>query len=97
MVAASVLGAEYNGNVMSDRPAKHGPYHRTGEPGGPGCPVTPLPITLKGPDGQPLPADLLDAGTEATELELLRTVARGLGVQWGRDERGWWPAVARQE
>jgi hypothetical protein len=44
-----------------------------------------------------LPAWLLDAGTEASELELLRTVALGLGVRWGRDDLGWWATVTRQE
>jgi len=36
---------------------------------------------------------LLDAGPDSSELELLRTVAAGLGVQWGRDDFGWWAAV----
>lgn len=84
-------------NDMAERLGKSGPYHRTGEPGGLGCQVASLPITLKGPDGQPVPAYLLDAGAEASELELLRTVAKGLGVRWGRDELGWWATVARQE
>jgi hypothetical protein len=56
-----------------------------------------LPITGKGPDGQPVPAYLLDAGAEARELELLRTVAHGLGIRWGRDDFGWWAVVPRQE
>ena len=38
-------------------------------------------------------ADLLDAGTDATEVELLRTIAEGLGVRWGHDDLGWWAAV----
>ena len=73
--------------------SKHGPFHRLGEPGGPGCPVSALPITLKAPDGSPVLARLLDAGKEATELELLRTVAQELGVRWGHDDLGWWAAV----
>jgi hypothetical protein len=52
---------------------------------------------MKGPDGQAVPAYLLDAGADASELELLRTVAQGLGVRWGRDDLGWWATVARQE
>ena len=71
----------------------HGPFHRVGSPGGPGCPVGELPIRFRRPDGSLGSAVLLDAGPEATELELLRTVAKGLGVRWGRDELGWW-AVA---
>ena len=82
---------------MSEPPGKFGPYHRTGEPGGPGCPVASLPITLKGPGGEPVPPYLLDAGAGASELELLRTVAAGLGVRWGRDDHGWWATVPRQE
>ncbi len=38
-------------------------------------------------------ASLLDAGADAPEIELLRTVASGLGVIWGHDEFGWWAAV----
>ena len=71
----------------------HGPYHRLGEPGGPGCPVTALSITIRGQDGAEFPGHLLDAGTEASELELLRTIANGLGVRWGHDDLGWWAAV----
>jgi hypothetical protein len=79
---------------MSD---KHGPCHRRGEPGGPGCPVGVLPIALKGPDGSLVEAALLDAGNTATELELLRTVAAQLGVRWGHDDLGWWAAMPKPE
>ena len=72
---------------------EHGPYHRLGQPGGPGCAVGVLPVTGKGPDGRPYQAELLDAGAAATELELLRTVASRLGVRWGHDDHGWWAAV----
>ena len=82
---------------MSEEHGKHGPYHRTGTPGGHGCPVGTLPITVCGSDGQPVPAYLLDAGTDASELELLRTVAKGLSVQWGCDNLGWWATVPRNE
>jgi hypothetical protein len=75
---------------------QHGPYHRRGEPGGPGCPVAALPITMQGQDGSVIPGQLLDAGRDASELELLRTIARGLGVRWGRDDLGWWAAVPSQ-
>ena len=68
------------------------PYHRLGEPGGPGCYVVALSIAMRC-DGAEVPGHLLDAGTEANELELLRTVANGLGVRWGHDGLGWWAAV----
>jgi hypothetical protein len=68
-------------------------YHRLGEPGGPGCNVTALRITMNASSGQPTSGHLLDAGKEASELELLRTVATGLGVRWGKDDLGWWAAV----
>ena len=71
----------------------HDPYHRLGEPGGPGCPVTALSITVRDANGSEGPAHLLDAGNTATELELLRTVAQGLGVRWGHDDLGWWAVV----
>jgi hypothetical protein len=73
--------------------AKHGPYHRHGGPGGPGCPVSTIPITLKTPEGSDLPAELLDAGPTVTELELLRTIAERLDIRWGHDDSGWWAAV----
>lgn len=72
----------------------HGPYHRLGEPGGPGCEVSSLPIQFKANDGTIVAGHLLDAGPAATELELLRTVANGYGVRWGRDENGWWAVVS---
>lgn len=74
----------------------HSPYHRRGQPGGPGCAVGELPIMVKGADGQPINGVLLDAGPEASELELLRTIAKRLGVHWGHDEFGWWAAVLQR-
>lgn len=71
----------------------HGPYHRTGEPGGPGAEVGALPIQGRTPDGGLIEAQLLDAGKESTEVELLRTICFGLGVQWGQDDLGWWAVV----
>lgn len=71
----------------------HGPYHRTGEPGGPGCRVAVLPIAMKAANGMEIPAELLDAGNQATELELLRTIASAFGVRWGKDHLGWWAVV----
>lgn len=71
----------------------HGPFHRKGQPDGPGCPVGVLPISAKGPDGQMLQAELLDAGKDSTELEMLRTIASRLGVRWGHDDVGWWAVV----
>lgn len=81
---------------MSNDLGKSGPYHRTGEPGGPGCAVGSQPITLKAQDGSALPAFLLDAGAAASELELLRTVASGMGIRWGHDDLGWWAVVPRE-
>jgi len=75
--------------------ASYGPYHRRGEPGGPGCRVAVIEIAIKGADGAPSPAVLLDAGEQAPEVELLRTVAQLLGVRWGQDELGWWAAVPK--
>ncbi len=73
--------------------ANHGPYHRRGEPGGPGCSVTELPVSAKQPNGDIVAMTLLSADKNATELELLRTIASSFGVQWGRDEFGWWAAL----
>ena len=67
-------------------------YDRAG-PGGPGCNVSAIPITLKELDGSDLPAELLDAGPDVSEPELLRTVAERLGIRWGHDDSGWWAAV----
>ena len=72
---------------------QHDPYHRLGEPGGPGCPVSVLPVTLKASDGSLVQGQLLDAGVNSTELELLRTIAHQVGVQWGHDDLGWWAVV----
>jgi hypothetical protein len=77
---------------MSD---KHGPYHHGGKPGGRGCTVRALPISMRGPDGSPVEATLLDAGNTASEVELLRTVAAQLGVRWGHDDLGWWAAAPK--
>ena len=75
----------------------YGPYHRVGAPGGPGCPVGVLPIMSKSTEGELIPGLLLDAGKEASELELLRTIAMRYGVQWGHDDLGWWAAVKTEE
>lgn len=74
-------------------PELYGPYHRLGEPGGPGCPVTRLPIEMKLRDGLQSSGYLIDAGAEATEIEMLRTIVRMVGVRWGHDELGWWAAM----
>lgn len=71
----------------------HGPFHRTGEPGGPAAEVAALPVEGRGPEGEPVPAYLLDAQGEATEVELLRAICHALGVSWGHDDFGWWAAV----
>ncbi len=74
-------------------PQEYGPYHRLGEPGGPGCPVSVLPVSVSSADGGVESAQLLDAGTDSTELELLRTIASRSGVRWGHDDFGWWAMV----
>lgn len=71
----------------------HGPFHRKGQSTDPGARCAALEIQAKLPDGSIIPARLLDAGTDATEVELLRTVARRLGVKWGRDDLGWWAVL----
>jgi len=68
-------------------------YHRLGEPGGPACSVGVLSIEFKAPNGEFKSGVLLDAGKDASEVELLRTIASRLGVHWGHDELGWWAAV----
>lgn len=68
-------------------------YHRTGEPGGSGCKLSALSIQIKDDNGELQNGQLLCAEKEATELELLRTVAQRLGVKWGHDDLGWWAAV----
>ena len=67
--------------------------HRRGDPGGPGCDVIVLAVKGQAADGTVADASLLDAGPESNEVELLRTVAHGLGVTWGQDEHGWWAAI----
>ncbi|MDB6136745.1 MAG: hypothetical protein JWM59_4988 [Verrucomicrobiales bacterium] len=71
----------------------YGPFHRLGSPGGPGCRVAVLPVQGRTPGGALTEGSLLDGGEAASELELLRTVAAGLGVHWGHDSLGWWAAV----
>ena len=70
-----------------------GSFHRLGEPGGPGCPVGVLPIALRDAEGRQISGSLLDAGPEASEIELLRTIASRLGIKWGCDSLGWWAMV----
>jgi hypothetical protein len=74
-------------------PEQHGPYHRTGEVTRQGCAVSALPLTEPDQNGRHFSAQLLDAG-HASELELLRTIASGLGVRWGHDDLGWRAMVA---
>ena len=69
------------------------PYHRLGEPGGDGCPVGVLQVATKDSNGQTIDAQLLDGGADVSEVELLRTIVSRLGVQWGKDELGWWALV----
>lgn len=77
--------------------SEHGPFHRRGAPGGPGAEVSVLSISGRrlGSD-EVIEASLLDAGEKASELELLRTVASGLGVVWGRDDLGAWAMVPNE-
>ncbi len=74
----------------------HGPYHRLGGPGGPGCALAPLPVVAKLASGETIEATLLSAHADATEIELLRTIAKSLGVNWGHDDFGWWAMVPGQ-
>ncbi len=78
---------------MSDN--KVSKYHRLGEPGGPGCGVGILDIEFPSANGKVKAGELLDGGKNASELELLRTVAARLGVKWGNDDLGWW-AIAEK-
>jgi len=75
--------------------SKYGPCHRTGEPGAPGCKLAALSITTRASDGSPIPAYLLNAEDTASELEMLRSIASGLGAKWGKDDLGWWAVVPR--
>jgi hypothetical protein len=38
----------------------------------------------------PGPVYLLKAEDNASELEMLRSIASGLGVKWGKEDLGWW-------
>jgi hypothetical protein len=71
----------------------NGPYHRTGEPGGPACPLGVLPIQFKDQNGELRSGTLVAAPEAATELEMLRNIASRLGIIWGHDQLGWWAAV----
>ena len=73
--------------------AQYGPYHRTGDMTGSGCPVAVLPISIKQADGSFMKAKLLDAGDNVTELDLLRTLLASSPVKWGHDDLGWWAVV----
>lgn len=56
-----------------------------------------IPISGRRPgSGEVIESCLLDAGEKASELELLRTVASGLGVVWGRDDLGAWAMVPNE-
>jgi hypothetical protein len=72
-------------------------YHRLGEPGGPGCAVTIIKAVGKNPDGTRQPIEFWNPDANATELELLRTVAARFDVNWGHDDLGWWAAVPVSE
>lgn len=80
----------------------HGLFHRRGAPGGPRAEVSILPISGRAfgsdrvIDASLLDAGLLDAGEAASELELLRTVAFGLGVVGGRDDHGVWSVLPNE-
>lgn len=71
-------------------------YHRRGEPGGPGCPVTTLDVQMASSSGEAEAATLLDAGLAGSEIQLLRTIVHSLGISWGEDGRGWWAAIPRR-
>jgi hypothetical protein len=73
--------------------AETNPYHRLGQPGGPPAEVVAMAIQVRGGSGGLVPAQLLGAQGESTEVELLRAVCAGMGVRWGRDDLGWWAVV----
>jgi hypothetical protein len=72
---------------------QRGSFDRLGTPGGPPAELSASEINLHGLNGEPIPAHLLDAGPESTEVGLLRAVCSGIGVTWGQDELGWWAVV----
>jgi hypothetical protein len=69
------------------------PFHRRSGPHGPGCQVAMIPVQGRAPGGAIADASLLDAGPDSKEIQLLRTVATGLGAAWGDHEVGWWATV----
>ncbi|WP_223786562.1 hypothetical protein [Marinicella meishanensis] len=81
---------ELNGTYQNE-------YHRLGQPGGPGCQISSLDIEFKDADGNIQQGHLMSAEKQATEIELLRTIAHHLGVQWGHDDLGWWAAVIKAD
>ena len=73
--------------------SNHGPYHRLGAPGGPGCTLTAIPISFTDASGAIASGQLVSAPIDGTEVEILRSIAHKLGIQWGHDEFGWWAVV----
>jgi hypothetical protein len=66
---------------------------RSGQPGGPGCKLAILDIRYADARGQSIEGKLIDAGKEASEVQMLRTIAHRLGINWGQDDMGWWAIV----
>ncbi len=97
MVGWQRLRRRQRPDVMAEKMPEEVKYHRLGEPGGPGCEVAILEVECTGPNCKRVPSELLDAGPDSTEIELLRTVAARLGVKWGQDEFGWWAAIERSK
>jgi hypothetical protein len=93
MATAGLVAPEPSLDYSRGMPEMHGPYHRTGEPGGPGAAVAALEIEGRGPDGKPEPGHLVAAQGDAGEVELLRTICHSIGITWGHDDFGWWAAV----
>ncbi|MAS94409.1 MAG: hypothetical protein CMO55_14515 [Verrucomicrobiales bacterium] len=76
---------------MTDEPC----FHRLGGPGMPSCRVVAVDIEYRDANGVLHDGELIDPETEATELDLLRSVAHRLGVHWGEDEFGWWSVLPK--
>ncbi len=75
----------------------HDPAQRTGEPGGPACPLEVLSIELKDQENQLQHSSLLVAPETATELEMLRNIVSRFGICWGHDQFGWWAKVPNMQ
>ncbi len=69
---------------------------RSGAPGGPTCEISYQTIETKSEDGTIHQDFLITPAGEASEVELLRTIAQRLKIRWGQDEQGWWATVPKK-